>query len=102
MTPRLIRGGHRRDGKSPCPEPCTAPCDGMDDSIEEVAEKAHNGLLEEDSESIKSVSVTYKISVKDKKIVQEVEHDLDRDTWKNIDFSSFDVKEEMGNCGICN
>ena len=26
MTPRLIRGGHRRDGKSPCPEPCTAPC----------------------------------------------------------------------------
>ena len=25
MTPRLIRGGHRRDGKSPCPEPHTAP-----------------------------------------------------------------------------
>ena len=26
MTPRLIRGGHRRYGKSPCPEPRTAPC----------------------------------------------------------------------------
>ena len=26
MTPRLIRGGHRCDGKSPCPKPCTAPC----------------------------------------------------------------------------
>ena len=26
MTSRLIRGGHRRDGKSPCPEPRTAPC----------------------------------------------------------------------------
>ena len=25
MTPRLIRGGHRRDGKSPCPEPRTTP-----------------------------------------------------------------------------
>ena len=33
--------------------------DGMDDSIEEVAEKVHIGLLEEDSESIKSVSVKY-------------------------------------------
>ena len=74
--------------------------DGMDDSIEEVAEKAHIGLLEEDSESIKSVSVKYKISVKEKKSVQEVEHDLDRDTWKNIDFSSFDVKEEMGNFSV--
>ena len=26
MTPRLIRSGHRRDGKSPCPEPPTASC----------------------------------------------------------------------------
>ena len=25
MTPRLIKGGHRRNGKSPCPEPCMAP-----------------------------------------------------------------------------
>ena len=72
----------------------------MDDSIEEVSEKAHIGLLEEDSESIKSVLVKYKISVKEKKSVQEVEHDLDRYTWKNIDFSSFDVKEEIGNFSV--
>ena len=52
----------------------------MDDSIEEVSEKAHIGLLEEDSESIKSVLVKYKISVKEKKSVQEVEHDLDQKT----------------------
>ena len=31
MTPRLIRGGHRRDGKSPCPEPCTAPWQGNEE-----------------------------------------------------------------------
>ena len=29
MTPWLIRGGHRRDGNSPCPEHCTAPCNIM-------------------------------------------------------------------------
>ena len=32
MTPRLIRGGHRRDGKSPCPEPCTTPWQGLHSS----------------------------------------------------------------------
>ena len=72
--------------------------DGIDDSFEEVAEKAHIGLLEEESESIKSVSVKYKISVKEKKSVQEVEHDLDRDNWKNIDYSSFGVNGQF-QCG---
>ena len=82
-------------------QPRILQVDGMDDSIKEVAEKAHIGLLEEDSESIKSVSVKYKISVKEKKSVQEVEHDLGRDTWDTWpDFSSFEVKEEMGNFSV--
>ena len=43
--------------------------DGMDDSIEKVAERTHIGLLEEDLESIKSVSVKYKFFLEEKKCV---------------------------------
>ena len=63
--------------------------DNVEDSIEEVAKKAHIGWLEEDSETVKSVSVKYKIAVKEKKSVQEVEHVLDRNTWKKHKFFLF-------------
>jgi hypothetical protein len=55
-------------------------------------------LVEDDLESFNTVSVIYKISVKEKKSVKEVEHDLTFiDTWDNIELSHFYVKEEMGN-----
>ena len=54
-------------------------------------------LLEEDSESINTVSVKYRISVQEKKSVKEVTKELEKtELWDNIKLSHFDVKEELG------
>ena len=54
-------------------------------------------LVEDDLESFNTVSVSYKISVKEKKTVKEVEHDLTfTDTWDNIDLSHFFCQRRNG------
>ena len=58
--------------------------DGINDSDEENSEK-----------SINAVTVTNKISVKEKNTAKEVIHDLtNNEVWENIIFSGFDVKEK--------